>query len=512
MINGVKNMMGMETEFPPSEQQQAVWDELMLSKGVNSIAMVAYNRDIAQVLKQRVPFGVQAMTIHAAGLRAVSRAFPFLRDKQANKYRTQNLLGSLFGMHSKELEAKRPTFVDAVAELVSLCKQTLCLESHDGSLADLDIYECLMGVATHFDIDLNGTNVDEVFDYVVRVFELSADPSLDEDFDFNDMVWLPVHLNLPVQQFNLLIVDEAQDLNRARQQLVLRSGERIVLVGDDQQAIYGFAGADSQSLDTMRVILNGGSLSEYAGVNCTDGRGCRVLPLTVTRRCGRAIVREAQRLVPDFEAHPSNHEGSISHANYETYHGEVQTGDFVLCRVNAPLVSQCFKFIKLGKKAVIQGRDEVGGTLIKLVKKLWKNGGIVEFIGKLDQWLDTETKKEKARQRPDEMRLSNLQDKHGCLLCFVDDLGIDGTCDQLIGRINAIFTDSKDNPGIKLSSLHKAKGLESENVFYLKPKGGECPHPMAKSAWEQEQERHLDYVGITRAIRRLIYVRQSPVR
>lgn len=38
-------------------------------------------------------------------------------------------------------------------------------------------------------------------------------------------------------------------------------------------------------------------------------RGCAILPLTVTRRCGKAIVKEANKIVPDFKAHESNPEG-----------------------------------------------------------------------------------------------------------------------------------------------------------------------------------------------------------
>jgi len=69
-----------------------------------------------------------------------------------------------------------------------------------------------------------------------------------------------------------------------------------------------------------------------------------------------------------------------------------------------------------------------------------------------------------------------------------------------------VFTDSLDTVGIKLSSIHKAKGLEAHRVFFLRPKGGECPHPMAKTGWQRGQEQNLLYVAITRAIEELVYV------
>ena len=68
-----------------------------------------------------------------------------------------------------------------------------------------------------------------------------------------------------------------------------------------------------------------------------------------------------------------------------------------------------------------------------------------------------------------------------------------------------IFSDEQGE-GIKLSSIHKAKGLESSRVFLLRTKDAPIPHPMARTAWAQEQETNLLYVAITRAIDELVYL------
>ena len=57
-----------------------------------------------------------------------------------------------------------------------------------------------------------------------------------------------------------------------------------------------------------------------------------------------------------------------------------------------------------------------------------------------------------------------------------------------------------------LSSVHKAKGLEAKRVFILQPEGATMPHPAAHTLWEKEQELHILYVAITRAIEELVYV------
>jgi superfamily I DNA/RNA helicase len=184
-----------------------------------------------------------------------------------------------------------------------------------------------------------------------------------------------------------------------------------------------------------------------------------------------------------------------------SYYYQVKSGDMLLCRVNAPLVSECFKFIKLGKKANIQGRD-VGQGLISTINKMDAND-LGDLQMKLSDWLHREVTKENNKRNPSDSRIITLQDRYDCINCFMED---QTTIEQVINSIKELFTDDKDCPGIMLSSIHKAKGLEAKRVFLLEPEGATVPHPMAKTEWQQEQEMNLRYVAITRAIEELVYV------
>ena len=53
-------------------------------------------------------------------------------------------------------------------------------------------------------------------------------------------------------------------------------------------------------------------------------------------------------------------------------------------------------------------------------------------------------------------------------------------------------------------TIHKSKGLENDNVFFLAPEL--IPSRYATQPWQLEQERNLAYVAITRAKTSLIYV------
>lgn len=499
LVEGLKIVKGLPTKIKPSPQQAAVWDALAASRSAVNVAFVAFNKAIADELRDRVPQGCDAMTMHSFGNKAVRRAYP---NVQMNEYRVSDIICRIMDTTPKDLRRMNPILLQATEKLVSLCKMNLVgsVSTLTGDKKAFDWNEELGALAAHYDIECNGSR-EKVFDLVPQVLEKCLDVANDGSMDFSDMIWLPIVMDLPIFQYDLLLVDESQDLNRCQQALAKKAGKRLVLCGDKHQAIYGFAGADDQSMDRMAEELA-----------ATD-RGCIRLPLTVTRRCGKAIVKEAQKIVPQFEAHEGNPAGKISTALYtyddnhkkrpveKTYVPLVQDGDMVICRVNAPLVSQCFQFLRMGRKANILGRD-IGQGLITTVKKQ-RAHSVPELLGSLDNWLHLETEKEQAKRNPSESRLIALQDRYDCLVCFTEGAN---TVEEVIGKIETIFTDEHNGIGVRFASIHKSKGLEARAVFLLEPKGATVPHPMAKGKWQIKQEWNLRYVAQTRAIEELIYV------
>lgn len=545
LVEGLKRLFDQPTSITPSPQQQAVWNAIMLSKDhAATVGFCAFNRSIAEELQRRVPAGCSAMTMHSMGLKAVTRHFGRVK---ITSDRVQDIICKITGKEIWDLRRDRMNLLRAVDQLASLCKMNLVTGTRGWAVNPNGIAPCnfedmdntLEQLASYYDIDLNGDR-EEVFQLVPKVLERCLDVSSDMQINFDDMIWLPVALDLPVFKYDLLLVDEAQDLNRCQQQLALMASNRLILCGDSGQAIYGFAGADSQSLARMQETLSAKShcidgkhafpeclaaegaswngTPHVKGCQCTTtDRGVALLPLTVTRRCGKAIVTEAQKIVPEFEAHESNGEGKVSNVSLRNgmpvspqglvvtinsrFVDVVNDGDMIISRVNAPLVSLCFKFIKAKKKANIQGR-KVGEGLIALIKKM-KCSTVVELQYKLCRWLSAETQREQAKKFPSESRLLGLQDRYDCICCFMEG---ETEVPTVITKINDLFTDDTQPNGIRLSSIHRSKGLEARRVFFLQTKDAPCPHPMAKSAWEKKQESNLKYVGITRAIEELIYV------
>lgn len=504
LVGGVQRIKGIKPSITPSPQQAAVWESLMLSKSARSIAIIAFSKQIATTLQKRVPVGVDASTTHSMAFKPIREAFGNVR---VNDFRVDDIISELTGIDSYDLKQKKFELLTGTKALVKHCKMSLL----DPSPENLD------QLATYYDVELNGSR-SEVFALVPQVIERCKDVARDGCIDFNDMIWIPVVLNLPMFCYDLLLVDEAQDLNLCQQEIAFRAGDRLGFCGDEKQAIFGFAGADCDSMNRLEQRL-----SE------TDA-GCLTLPLNETRRCAKLIVAEANKIFPDFYAHESNPLGEVSSADYKgdgprSYFDQVQSGDAVLCRVNAPLVMQCFRQLKAGRKANILGRD-VGAGLISLIKKA-KTDSLPDLIEYLDKWLFAEMEKENRKRNPSDTRLIALQDKHDCIVIFTE--GLDSTA-ALVEKIESIFTDGVECPrcgckgkvdqtdcykckvklikttGIQFSTIHKSKGLEWNRVFIMEPKGSGVPHPMAKGEWQIKQEWCLRFVAITRAIKHLTYV------
>lgn len=537
IVQGVISAIyGQPIRFLPSDQQRLIWDELAKSKGAASVCVCAFNVPIAKELKAQVPEGCDAMTLHGLGFRIVKNAYSLVPGKEVNKYRVNETVARLLGMDVKDLRNTQPILLSAVEELVGLCKVNLAGTTVDNGKYNLwpadseDWVDVLDHLAHYYQVELetdDGVSIrEEAYCLVPLVLQESLhNVNADRCVDFNDMVWLPVVGNLPASKYRVLLVDEAQDLNRVQQALAKKLGLRLVFIGDPKQAIYAFAGADSRSMYRLQEEL------------AATPAGVVTLYLTKTRRCPKLVVESVKHIVPDFEALDTAPEGSVEEAMFsldedrnpidfdKCYLSQLKDGDMVLCRTNGPLVGECIRLLRHGVPAYIAGQD-VGKKLISLIKKM-KADQLDELTEKLHDWLEKQVKIEQARKHPDEALIINLHNQVDTIMAFVTESN--GTTADVINRIQRLMKDkvcprcnkSYDvnmelcvpcntflvkPKGVRFSSIHKAKGLEANNVFILQLKGARCPHPMAKTDDAVEQEQHLLYVAQTRAKERLVFV------
>jgi superfamily I DNA/RNA helicase len=98
---------------------------------------------------------------------------------------------------------------------------------------------------------------------------------------------------------------------------------------------------------------------------------------------------------------------------------------------------------------------------------------------------------------------NDFLDKIECLEMLSENIE---TKKELIDKITNIFSD-ENKQGIKLSTIHKAKGLEADNVYILNKHL--IPSKFAKLDWELIQEENLDYVACTRSKKKLGFIYDS---
>jgi len=232
---------------------------------------VAFNKSIAEELKRRAPAGVEVATLHSQGLKACTRALGRVRvDADKTKRIAREVTGA---DHLPE----RREWTNAVTKCAGLAKGYLASTEEQ----ILDVVDAHGIVPPEYE-DERPAFVSDVRAVLSRCRDEVA------SIDFDDMVWLPAARGIPARKYDRVFVDETQDLNAAQIALVLDSvapGGRVCAVGDPRQAIYGFRGAASGAFERVR-----------------DALAAKVLPLSVTYRCARAVVAEAAKLVPHLEA------------------------------------------------------------------------------------------------------------------------------------------------------------------------------------------------------------------
>lgn len=482
LVEGLKYLQTGKSAIRPSEEQEAVWEAMRaLGLGDTSTRTIfcAFNKSIAVELGSRLPKSVQACTLHSLGKSILSSAYGYL---DVDKFRSSVLLGKIVKKSTRYLTSHYPKETSATVKLVGLCKCCLLDPTEEN----------LVTLCHQFDVpSLSQEKFKIVFKRVRQVLELSQSLE-DKTIDYNDMIWLPVVKGLSSTQYDVAVVDESQDLNPCQQELAIGSSHRVLVIGDQHQAIYGFAGADCDGINNLSKKLE-------------DRGGVINLPLNTTRRCGKLIVEEAKKYVPEFVAHEDNLDGLVSERDLEGrqgYRNYVEPGNMVLARTNAMLVQQCFKFLKEGDPAKIQGRS-IGKSIYTLVERL-ASDGYDQIQSRLKAWRESERRAELSKDYPDDDRLIAIDDKVECIEVFLRN---STDLESLLESIDSVFSDNRNDEVVLLSSIHRAKGLESNRVFFINNAKSPCPHPMAKSKEAKQQELNLLYVGITRAIKELVWVR-----
>ena len=490
-------------EYEPSQYQKAIFDYIQHEKGNlvveaaagsgktytlvkalslipqdKRVLMTAFNKDIVKELTKKVKEfpNVEVRTLHGLGMILTTRGLRIGGMKPEGYKYTQliyNHWQDLTKTNINKLSRNaRKSFVENTKKLVDFGRFYLATTRSE-----------MIELMTKYDIPCVADEVD----VALKVMAIGG-KNLDS-IDYTDMIWMPHIYDLHLQEceYDFIMVDECQDLNVAERNLVLRclkEGGRLIAVGDSNQCIYGFSGSDPDSFRAIQSIPNTVSM-----------------PLSISYRCPESVVKFAQNLVPSIEAKQGAEEGVILDC---VSLDDVHDGDMVLCRNNAPLLQVYCKLLEQGKRAYIRGSD-VGKNLQNIVigthkdylhTNLKQDGVFIRLYEDLFNSRKAIMERYGISQE-DAMKHETIQAKLD-MIRALEVLGADlTTTEQLTKKIGDIFPKNDKGEGIMLSTVHKAKGLEADNVFIAC--ASLMPSKSALDEWQVQQERNLMYVAYTRA-------------
>jgi DNA helicase-2/ATP-dependent DNA helicase PcrA len=532
------------SNFKPSDAQQAFFDWVSNSTGnaileavagagktttiLNGIELMkgkvwfgVYNKKMAEEIKEKVAGNdvlrnrafphesLDTSTFHSLGY-GILRFFNGQDvDTQVDDKKVAKIVEATVAR--KEAEAGKDlhnlrAMAQSIPAVVSMAKNRGFVQTQRAGWLSRHLTDMMNGQAWRDMIEMfdfedqlaEGTDLSTFIRFAQHVLIRSNNDTHTVDMD--DMVYLPLNYNMRVgyRSYDWVLIDEAQDTNPTRRALarkIMRKGARLVAVGDPRQAIFGFTGADN---DSLKVIA--------------DEFNATTMPLTVTYRCPKAVVAHAQRWVSHITAHESAPEGAVVEASYDDMMKAIletspatYSETAILCRYNKYLVAACFKLIRSGVPAKIEGRA-IGEGLIKLATRWSAVKTLTALDTKLTMFVEREV--QKALQKKQEDKADRIIDQVDTLMVIIDRAREKGATHvvELSSMINDMFADNvADKNLITLCSAHKSKGLEW-NTVYLLDRDTLMPSKMAKQAWQVEQEINLIYVAVTRAKETLVEV------
>lgn len=455
--------------------------EIVERQPLASVTCVAFNKSTAVELDERMPAGVWCKTMNSVGHSAWGKHIGlYPRGLKLSQYKTHDTAKELWGS-----DFKFPEGLEDVPRLVALAKQSgIVLRSgHEGSGLTPDSTETWTELIDEFGLMIPEEFTTKAIGMARDLLHKSVKMAFDGIIDFDDQLYMPVCFGGSWWKSERVLIDEAQDISGIQREMLrnmLTSEGQLIAVGDPRQAIYGFRGAASDSMDRIKREFHQ-----------------EPMQLTYTFRCSKAVTKEASNIVHDIKCPDSAVPGDVLELDRWNL-SAIPSNAAIVCRNTQPLVDIAFRLISRNIKCHVLGRD-IGAGLVRLIDMM-KADDLETLEYKLLEYQGYQTAKYNALGRPE--RVESIQDRvltvTTCIACLTGG----NTVDDLKKSIKSLFDDMKG--GICLTTIHKAKGLEWNIVYFLD--SDLIPSRFATQGWQLEQEENLKYVAITRALVDLIYV------
>lgn len=452
-----------------------------------TVMMLAHNRSTRDTLVERVGINpnVKIYTIHGLGYRLFVEHFcrvPNINDEKYKNYLFDNIENIAYDSYFSLSKRNRGAYLLNVLELIN--KGRLNLKQSEKELTKLAKKKY------HIPIMSDECLIAE------KILKWGAQTT--EEVDFIDLLWLPQESGYFTKKYlsDIIMLDEAQDASIAQQDIISRCfkrNTRLFSFGDSDQMINAWCGSDIDSFESLK--------------DSTKFRRDSVeFSLSTNYRCAKSIIEYAKQYTEkEIKPRDNANDGEII---YDTSLQYAKDGDMVLCRNCSPLMLAYREGLTLGKKMYFKDEEMANG--LQMALKLSDGDSIKDIINGvknvlISRWNTLEKNNDVSSTTLQQhiIPLYNIYKTLESLPSTVTDRNM------LEKFIKTVFFD-KPSEGIMLSTIHKAKGLEANNVFVICP--SLMPSSLAEEDWEKIEENNLFYVMTTRAKNTLNFVSEYEIR
>ena len=299
--------------------------------------------------------------------------------------------------------------------------------------------------------------------------------------DFADMIKKFLSKPELCPSFNTVFIDEAQDLSPIQWQMydmLKNNSENVYLAGDDDQAIYGWAGADVDRF-----------IKEPAKEKVLSKS--RRIPIAV-QEISEVITERIQGLRATKNYLPRNEQGLCSKIN-SLENIDLHNGKWLILTRTISRAKEICDLLKV--KGLYHENKHRKSYDTKLYKAIINHS----------KWLNGEDITDAALQDIKEyMGERELKKDLKWYECFDT-----ASADEKI-YIRLMLSNGEklsEEARIKVSTIHAAKGGECENVVLVLDNAKKIREATAHSIIKRDEEHRVWYVGCTRAKRNLYLMR-----
>ncbi|MCX8110970.1 MAG: ATP-dependent helicase [Syntrophorhabdaceae bacterium] len=346
--------------------------------------------------------------------------------------------------------------------------------------------------------------------------------------DLDDLILLPVELLTRDEKawsygemFRYIMIDEYQDINPSQYRLIKalsRFTWNICAVGDSDQAIYAFRGADVENFLNFERDFHGAEVVVLDENYRSSGiilEASQNLIKNNTKRIKKDIhaIREIEnipiKLISTYDERAEaeaivreieNRIGAISHfhimqakQSYDYGEGSYRFSDFaILYRTNSQSRKLKEAFVEAGIPFKVIG--DTDSRVLKQIEERLKNR-----LNDISHGSTLESILEEAFSSVEDDELTGL--KRNLIFAYRDLPVVEGLS-RVIDELSLFTSPDAFDPeadAVHLMTLHMSKGLEFKVVFIAGVEDGIIPYRLSQRDGDDEEERRLFYVGMTRA-------------